>query len=174
MNPTDYELYWKTAAENHLSIAHSNSDKHFCSYSVEEIISGLKNLKSPCLALEDPEYIVEGELTDNVGLMLNGAVLILKKMKESSNYLEQTAARKDMFPIAWDLYTKLRNDRKKANMGTASGPAAKLRNISSIRIIPIGPVFDGWAGWRLEYAAPANINPDLSETNWQNETKFSI
>jgi hypothetical protein len=174
MIPADYETYWETAAKNHKEILHTTDEKRFIRFSVEEVLTGLKSLKSPALVLEEPEYNVLDEVGDNVGLQLQGAVLILKKLSESANYIQIQTAKKEMFLIAYDMYTKLRNDRKMANMGDATGPAAKLKNISNIRMIALGPVFDGWHGWRLEYTSPVTTNPDLNEDNWNNETKYKI
>lgn len=173
MNPEQYKSYWKIAAIKHKSIMDRENDPHFCTYGVEHILSELRNINSPALVLEDPEYRPADGLSDNVMLQMSGAVLVLKKCI-TGDWADVELAKAEMFNIAWDMMTKLQNDRRKAfNIGRPDPESLiKHLDINSIELVPVGPVFDGWHGWRLNHVVKTNKSDRLDPNNWDDETPW--
>lgn len=171
----DISVYWKHVAERNIAIGHSEESKHFSFFSSEEAITSIKEMKSPYLAAELPEIKIQDEHSDNVRLNISGAVLILKKVKQA-NYSEIQEAYSSMFIIAFQILTKLYNDRKKANDGTLSAPESMIKHLDlpTLSMIEVGPVFDGHYGWRINYQLNTPANLDLIESEWTGETKWKF
>jgi hypothetical protein len=175
ITPADYETYWLHAAQRNNAIAHTDESKHFTTYNVEDALTELKNIKYPLLALEEPEYRIADGLSDNTRLPVTGAILILKRAK-AGDYKEIREATQSTFPIAFQMITKLRNDRKRANDSGIPSPENMVKHLdlNTIRMVMVGPVFDGCYGWRVEFTINSPANMNLDESQWTGETKWKF
>ena len=81
-----------------------------------------------------------------------------------------------MFEIAWDMVTKLKNDRRKAFDSAQPSPENLIKHLqlNSIRLTPVGPVFDGWFGWIVNHVISTNKSDQLDESKWEDETKWTF
>jgi len=175
MSPTDYTQYWKNAASRHVSIQHTSGNPKFLTYGVETVLTEFKNVGSPMMALEDPEYGIVDPLSDNVLLQMSGAVLVLKKCLDA-DYAEIEIAKQEMFEVAFDLFTKLQNDRRKATDPLTPSPEKLIGHLvlGSISVIAVGPVFDGWYGWRLNHVVCTARTDRLNPDRWQGESPWQM
>ena len=108
-------------------------------------------------------------------MLYNGGVLILDKAPQG-DYVKIQAAFQNTFIIAYQLLTKLYNDRRKANDIGTSSPESFLKHLDlqSISLLEVGPVFDGCFGWRINHQFNSPANLDLVESEWTGETKWNF
>ncbi len=164
---SDLKTYWQKAATNNLLILHTESAKHFCSFTAEEALSSLKNIKYPALCLELPAMGLNDGLSDNIRLISNGAVLILSHAKQGDN-VAIAKVMIDTEVIVLQLVSKILNDRKRANETGRSSPEKNMKHLdlNKVRWVDVGPVFDSLYGWRLEFEFNGPIPTELDESKW--------
>jgi hypothetical protein len=164
---SDLKTYWQKAATNNLLIQHTESSKHYCSFTAEEALSALKNIKSPALCLELPEMNLSDGLSDNVRLVSKGAILVLKHAKQGDNAMISQAFL-DTEVIVLQLESKMLNDRRRANESDRLSPEKDMKHLdlNKVRWVDVGPVFDSMYGWRLEFEFNGPVNLALDESKW--------
>ncbi|MES2590906.1 MAG: hypothetical protein V4608_03390 [Bacteroidota bacterium] len=174
MTLSDYKAYAEQCATRNKSIQHTPTSKHFTVFTAEDALSELKSIKSPVLAAELPRIRLGDSLSDNVHTIMDGAFLIIKKAKQGDS-TEVITAYEEMFVIAMQVLTKIKNDRSFANEPGRSSPEKLIKNLrlQDVSIVDVGPVFDSYYGWRIDFPFQSTINLELDESKWDNEIKFS-
>jgi hypothetical protein len=175
MTLADYKAYGEQIATRNKAIKHSTSSKHFTVFTAEDALTTLKDIESPVLAAELPAISLSDGGSDNIHTVMSGAFLIVKKARQG-NSAEIIIAYEEMFVIAIQILSKILNDRKMANDFGRMSPEKLIKHLqlNNIRIVDVGPVFDGYYGWRIDFPFQSTINLVLDENQWDNETKFSI
>lgn len=175
MTLAELKQYGLNIATNNLLIAHTSSDKHFASYTPEEVLTDIKSIKGIALMLELPEFSMNDQLSDNIRLITNSAFLILKKAKQG-DYADIQSVYDSTATIAFQVLTKIYNDRKKANDTGVTSPESKLKHleVNTLNLVDVGPVFDGWFGWRINLQFNSPINLTLNEDEWTDETAWQF
>lgn len=175
MTLSDYAAYGEQVATRNKAIAHTSQNRHFTVFTVEDALSNLKNIESPVLAAELPRIRFVDSGSDNIQTVMEGAFLIVKKA-EQGNSSEIITAYEDMFVITLQVASKILNDKKMANNPGRLSPEKLIKHLqmNNISIVDVGPVFDGYYGWRIDFPFQSTINLVLDETKWISETKFSI
>jgi hypothetical protein len=174
MNLVDYKAYGLQIATRHKSILHSAQANHFTVFTAEDVLTGLKDLCSPVLAAELPRTGLLDNGSDNIHTIMKGAYLVLKKV-DQGNSDEIIAAYEEMYVIAMDILTKMLNDRKLANTQNRNSPERLVKHLqlNSIELVDVGPVFDGYYGWRLDFPFQSVQNMQLDVNKWNSETLFT-
>jgi len=176
MNLSEEELYFENTAKRLIAIQHTATKKHFCTFSVEEALSSLRDMLYPALCLEIPIEKLSDALSDNIRAITSGGVLILKKVAQP-NPQEIVAALKETYVIASDIESKMLNDRKKADQQSSTYPENLLKHldVNTLLLTDVGPVFDSCYGWRLDFQFNGPKNLELDESKWLpgTETKFN-
>lgn len=169
--------YWQEAAENHIDIRHTLTEKRFCSFSVEEALASLKDMMYPAICLEMPITRPTDNNSDNILIALDSAILIIQKV-EASNHQEIEQAFVDTEVIARDMMSKLLNDRKKAFQDGVTAPRSLIKHldVTSLELKEVGPIFDTCYGWRLDFKFLTPNSLALDESRWlpDTETKFNF
>ena len=166
MNITELENYFETLATNNIAISHSPSNKRFATLTMHEVLNGMKTgLKDIFLYLELPEIRPADLLSDNTRKIYDSAVIITKPVK-SGDVEQEKEVMRDLEEIVDQIISKLKNDRHKYILNHL--------DINTIRVVPVGPVFDNRHGWRINFQLNEPQSYFLDETKWINETKFTI
>ena len=74
MNLSEEELYFENTAKRLIAIQHTATKKHFCTFSVEEALSSLRDMLYPALCLEIPSEKLSDALSDNIRAITSGGV----------------------------------------------------------------------------------------------------
>jgi hypothetical protein len=170
---SELKQYALNIATNNLLIGHTPSNKRFSTYTAEDVLTDIKDMTGNILMLELPEFNIKDELSDNVRNVTTGAILLLKKAQQG-NYIEVQSAYDTTLPIAVQALSKMQNDRKKANQPGAVSPESKMKHLdlNTVNIVDVGPVFDGWYGWRINFQFNSPINLTLDESQWKPGTEI--
>lgn len=171
------KAYWKKAATNNLAVQHTEEEKHFFTFTVEDALSSLKNINYPAVGLETPVHRFGDGLSDNIRLLSSGGVLIIKHAPQG-NAVKVEEAMLETEEIALQMVSKMRNDRLKANDVGVASPEKLMKHLDlfKVKIEEVGPLFDSCYGWRIDYEFNNPTNLELDEDKWlpATETKWTF
>ena len=91
----DLVAYFEQIARNHKDIRHTDSEKHFFRFELEEMLTGMRSkINYPALVLEGYDFEFTDEKSDNVHKRLNCAFMILGKVTDKGDF--------DLIHDLWD------------------------------------------------------------------------
>jgi hypothetical protein len=168
MRLSHLKTYWKNAATNNIAIGHDDvSNNKFCVFTAEDALSNLKEMTGLKLCLELPEVSLYDANSDNIRTITRGAVLILNGAMQGNRadiiqVFEQTEV------VAYELLSKMLNDRKRANEQGRNAPESLIKHLdlNKVNMVEVGPVFDSQYGWRINYEFNSPVNLELDESKW--------
>jgi len=177
MKFVDYIDYFRNAAINHKQLLHDTNGKvSFYRMDIEELLSGLRtNLKSISLIIESPEKRTQDLLSDNPRKVITGAFLVIGPVKKN-DFNDEVSVLDKTEAITEDILSKIKNDCSKYRRDSSWPRVIKGFDPSTIRSQKVGPLFNNFYGWRTEIQINQTYSNNLilDESNWNNETKFSI
>lgn len=99
----DLVAYFEQLARSHKDIAHTDSDKHFFRFELEEMLTGMRSkINYPALVLEGYDFEFTDEKSDNVHKRLNCAFMILGKVNDKGEF--------DLIHNLWDRLEEIGNE----------------------------------------------------------------
>ena len=179
MKLLDYQNYFESAAKRNKILAHKDPLERiaFKTFDIEDIISGVAiDLKNICLFAENPQTRVGDELSDNPRKIYVGAYLIMEPCQDPGDYKKIQEIYQRTEEVAEQVLAKIWNDAKCRNSNRAHPFAIEGFNLPSVNAQTVGPVFNGWYGWRTSFSINQTFtnNLILNEDDWIGEKRFSI
>ncbi len=166
MTPAEQIAYFEEVAKSNRAINHQPGDsknKRFFRMDLEELESDLRTkVLGLSLVLEHSIAQEEDQDSDNAYIRLDCAFWILHPTQPSDSFEKKNEHRDLCYRVAWQVYTKLKNDKKK---GIFKGYEPGSFNATAYTSLA------GTAlGYRCSfiYKQPAPVQ--LNETEWFNET----
>lgn len=154
---TDYINYFRELAISHKDIKHDplsessapSGEKHFTRISIDEVLKGLQStVFFPLLALELYETETSAESNVNVKLQPRGAFMVVDHPATDS-FADQEDCYSRMEKIVYEILQKIYRDHKPGSNVCAR--SFKSFNFNQLNITPVGPVFSGEYGYRVEF-----------------------
>lgn len=104
MRTTFSELvtYFKGLATNHKEIRHSETEKHFYRFEVDEVLTGINKLKYPAFILEGYRFTYKDMKADNPVKKRQGAFILLDHVGDPGNH--------DRIHEVWDRLEEIGDD----------------------------------------------------------------
>ena len=104
MRTTFSELvtYFKGLATNHKEIRHSETEKHFYRFEVDEVLTGINKLKYPAFILEGYRFTYKDMKADNPVKKRQGAFILLDHVGDPGNH--------DKIHEVWDRLEEIGDD----------------------------------------------------------------
>ncbi|MPL77620.1 hypothetical protein SDC9_23477 [bioreactor metagenome] len=104
MRTTFSELvtYFKELATNHKEIRHSETEKHFYRFEVDEVLTGINKLKYPAFILEGYRFTYKDMKADNPVKKRQGAFILLDHVGDPGNH--------DKIHEVWDRLEEIGDD----------------------------------------------------------------
>lgn len=104
MRTTFSELvtYFKKLATNHKEIRHSETEKHFYRFEVDEVLTGINKLKYPAFILEGYRFTYKDMKADNPVKKRQGAFILLDHVGDPGNH--------DKIHEVWDRLEEIGDD----------------------------------------------------------------
>jgi hypothetical protein len=158
---SDIVAYFKQLASEHIAIQHSESEKHFYRFELEEVLSTLGKVNYPALILEGYRYRLIDNKSDNVMKERSGAFIILGQLKDIGDY--------DAMHELWDSQEVICDDiiaRIKADKRIVA--AVRDFDLNSVEVALIANDTDRNYGIRCTFAIssarPMDVDPDKWNT----------
>jgi hypothetical protein len=159
---SDIIQYFKTIASQHVEIGHSEQEKHFYRYEIEEVLTGLKQINYPALILEGYRYSFQDNGSDNIIKKRSGAFILLDHLSDIGDY--------DAMHALWDKQEEICDDilaRIKSDKFNPQARAIRDFDINSTEVSLLANEQDKNFGIRCTFtiSSPRHMNPDPSKWN---------
>jgi len=154
----DYINYFRSLAISHKDLKHDplsdtgdspSGEKHFTRISIEEVVKGMQSaVFFPCMTLELYENHTSAESAVNVKSQPSGAFMIIDHPGDDSFAAQQASYAKSE-QIIYELLQRIYQDHKPGS--NACSRPFKSFSFDKLEITPVGPVFQGEFGYRVEF-----------------------
>jgi hypothetical protein len=159
---SDLVGYFETIASEHTDIRHTDKDKHFYRFELDEVITGMcSRIKYPALILEGYDFTYSESNSDNIRKKRSGAFWLIDEVKDLKDF--------DKIHDVWDRMEAIGNDiliRMKADKESRLVPVMRDFNISECDGIPLTIAQLGQHGVRFTFTLTSAVNGTLDSTKW--------
>lgn len=158
---SDLVTYFETLARQHKSIGHSDSEKHFFRFEIEEVLAGINRTDSeyPMLVMEGYNFDYTDNKSDNILKNRNGAFMLIDVVNDITDYDQVHEVWNRMESIGDDILARIKADKR--NVLT---PVVRDFSFASVQAIPIINETGNNAGIRYTFSlvspAPADVDPE--------------
>jgi hypothetical protein len=99
---SDMVAYFRLLASEHQQIKHSDTDKHFYRFEVDEVLSGINNIRYPAFILEGYRFSFTDKKSDNPVKKRQGAFILLDHVGDPGDH--------DKIHQVWDFLEEIGDD----------------------------------------------------------------
>jgi hypothetical protein len=160
---SDIIAYFKKLASEHISIGHSEDEKHFYRYEIDEVLGGLKDINYPAFILEGYRYGYIDNKSDNFLKERTGAFILLQHLDDIGDYDQIHQIWDDLEEICDDIIARIKADKSKKE-----ARAVKDFNLGSVNVALIANEHDRSYGVRCTFtiASPKSMEVDPDKWNY--------
>lgn len=161
---SDIIKYFKKLAEEHILIGHSDKEKHFYRFEIDEVLSSLKTINYPALILEGYSYSFHDNKSDNVIKERKCAFMLLGHLNDNGDY--------DAMHELWDLQEEICDDilsRMKADKRKPDCTAVRDFDLNSVEVKLIANEMDKNYGIRCTFTVSSSRNMEMDPDKWNIE-----
>jgi hypothetical protein len=166
MTPAEQIEYFETAAKRNRAIGHvpdAPDNKRFFRMDIAELESDLRSrVKGLSLVIEHSIDAEEDGLSDNPYINQSSAFWIIHPITRPDDYDANNELRDLCYRVTWQLYTKLRNDKRK---GIFRGFEPNTFTVEAFTNLD-NTIVGYRAAFKQKEPAPRELNPD----EWTDET----
>ena len=158
---SDLIQYFKTLASQHIAIGHSNVEKHFYRFELDEVLTGLKKVNYPALILEGYRYSLTDKQSDNVMKERSGAFMLLGHLNDIGDY--------DAMHQLWDHLENICDDiiiRIKSDKRNPDAKAIRDFDLGSVNVALIANENDKNYGVRCTFTISSPLSTDTNTERW--------
>jgi len=83
---SDIIEYFQMIANQHIQIGHTDEEKHFYRFEIEEVLTGLKKMNYPALILEGYRYSFSDAKSDNVIKKRSCAFMLVNHLSDIGDF----------------------------------------------------------------------------------------
>ena len=155
--------YFENLARTHVEIQHSEIEKHFFRFELDEVLNGINrsDVAYPMLILEGYSYDYTDNKSDNIIKNRSGAFILLDHCHDISDYGNVHEIWDRLEAIADDILVKIRSDKRNPLTPVVrgfeySGTTAKL----------IANEIGNSVGIRLTFTISAPVASDVQANRW--------
>lgn len=152
--------YCKQLATEHAYIRHTDSEKHFYRFELEEVLTGLQNVKYPAMILEGYRFGFRDAKSDNPIKIRSGAFILIGHVGDPGDYV----AVHEM----WDLMEEIGDDilaRIKADKRVITAPVYGF-DIENVTATLIQNELDNTYGIRFLFDIDCQMSMDVDAEKW--------
>ena len=161
---SDIIEYFRTIASEHIQIGHSDNEKHFYRFEIEEVLTGLKKVNYPALILEGYRYSFEDSKSDNIIKKRTGAFILIDHLKDIGDFDAMHETWDRMEEICDDILARIKSDKYKP-----TAKAVRDFEISSVEVALLANVEDKNYGIRCTYTVSSPRSMDVDPDKWNLE-----
>lgn len=155
--------YFENIARMHVEIQHSDNEKHFFRFELDEVLSGIQrsDVAYPMLILEGYNYDYTDNKSDNIIKNRNSAFILLNHCHDISDYENVHAIWDKLETIADDILIKMKLDKRNPLM-----PVIRGFEYSSIESKLIANEIGNSIGIRINFTISAPVPSDVNPNRW--------
>jgi hypothetical protein len=161
---SDIIEYFKLLATQHIEIGHSDNEKHFYRFELEEVLTGLKKVNYPALILEGYRYSFLDNKTDNVLKKRTGSFMLVGHLRDIGDY--------DAMHELWDKLEGICDDilgRIKSDKHNPLARAVRDFDLNSVEVALLANEQDKNYGIRCTFTITSPRSMDVDPDKWNLE-----
>ncbi len=153
--------YFQTLAQEHVSIKHSASNKHFFRFELDEILTGLpESACYPVLIMEGYSFVFNDQKSDNPTKRRRAAFVIADRISDPGDY--------EVIHQTWDRLEEIGDDflaRIRADKRTPNNPVRDF-DLNSVEANLIGTEFGNLYGIRYVFEIEGFFAAEVDPAKW--------
>ena len=110
---TQIVQYFENLARQHVGIQHTNTEKHFYRFEIDEVLSGLGSINYPAMILEAYAIEYDDNKSDNVMKNRKGAFILLGNVPDRGDHDSIHELWDELEEIGDDILARIRADKQK-------------------------------------------------------------
>lgn len=152
--------YCKQLATEHMLIRHSDTEKHFFRYELEEILTGLQNANYPAFILEGYRFGFKDARSDNPIKKRSGAFVLMAHVADPGDYNQIHEVWDKMEAIGDDIFARLKQDKREI-----TSPVYDF-DLASVEGSLIATELGSHYGIRFTFDIDCQMDMDVDPTHW--------
>lgn len=152
--------YFESIARQHIQIRHSENEKHFFRYEVEEVLSGINDINYPALIMEGYKFGFEDQKSDNPLKTKSGAFMLLDHVPDIGDYDRIHSVWDTMEEIGDDILARIRHDKRIA------GSPVRDFDLESVEGQLIATELGNHYGIRFTFTVKCSFAHSMDPSKW--------
>ncbi len=160
---SDLVSYFRDLASNHKSILHSDTEKHFFRFEINEVLAGLNrsDVNYPLLILEGYNFDYTDNKSDNLLKNRHGAFILLDHISDPSDY--------DTIHLKWDTLEQIGDDilnKIKSDKYNPLTPVIRSFDFQNVEANLIMNEVGSTVGIRYTFTLAGTVQTDINASRW--------
>jgi len=161
MNFSDLIEYFRGIAQKHVQIRHTEFEKHFFRFEVDEVLAGINrtDMNYPLLVLEGYSFDFTDQKSDNLIKNRSGAFILLGQIGDISDYGKVHEVWDMLEQIGDDVIARIRSDKQSRLV-----PVVRDFNLESVQASLLINAYGNNAGIRYTFTIsspqPSEVDPE--------------
>ena len=161
----DLVEYFQLIAENHSGILHTDSQKHFFRFELEEFMTGMKaKINYPALILEGYDFNFIDSQSDNVHKSINCAFMLIGKVSDKGDFDSIHDLWDTLEEIGDEIIVRILDDKRQRNIEVLS-----YFDINDVSGAPLTDVSLIHYGFRYDFKLSWPVNNDIDTDKWNDK-----
>jgi len=155
--------YFENIARAHVEIQHSDNEKHFFRFEIDEVLAGINrsDVAYPMLILEGYSYDYTDNKSDNIIKNRSGAFILLDHCPDISDYGKVHEIWDNLETIADDILIKIKSDKR-----NPLTPVVRGFEFSSVESKLIANEIGNSIGLRITFTISSPVLSDVNINHW--------
>ena len=156
-------FYFENLAKAHIEIQHTENEKHFFRFELDEVLNGINrtDVAYPMLILEGYGYDYTDNKSDNILKNRSGAFILLDHCPDISDYTKVHEIWDNLESIADDILIKIKSDKR-----NPLTPVVRGFEFSSVESKLIANEIGNSIGIRLTFTISSPVPTDINPAKW--------
>jgi hypothetical protein len=169
-NFTELINYFENIAFLHIKIQHTDSEKHFFRFELDEVLNGINrsDVAYPMLILEGYSYDYTDNKSDNILKNRSGAFILLDHCPDISDYGKVHEIWDNLESIADDILIKIKSDKR-----NPLTPVVRGFEFSSVESKLIANEIGNSIGLRITFTISSPVSSDIDVDRWLDLIPYS-
>lgn len=155
-----FVAYCQQLAAEHTLIRHTGDEKHFFRYELEEVLTGLQNMRYPAFILEGYRFAFKDAKSDNPIKIRSGAFILLEHVSDPGDFNRVHEVWDQLEEIGDDILARIKSDKR--------NPLAPIYgfDIENVTATLIQNELDNNYGIRFLFDIDCQMSMDVDTTKW--------
>jgi len=155
--------YFENIARTHVSIQHTDNEKHFFRFELDEVLNGINrtDVAYPMLILEGYSYDYTDNKSDNIIKNRSGAFILLDHCPDISDYGKIHEIWDNLESIADDILIRIKFDKR-----NPLTPVVRGFEFSSVESKLIANEIGNSIGIRITFTISSPVSSDIDISRW--------
>ena len=159
----DLVSYFENLATSHTAIRHTQEEKHFFRFELEEMLTGMRSgVNYPALVLEGYDFtFVDGD-SDNVHKRLNCGFMVIGKVSDKGDYDQIHELWDSLEEIGDEIIIRILHDKRERKTDCLA-----FFSVRSVSGTPLADMNLIHYGFRYEFQLTWPVSNDINLSVWE-------